>query len=72
MGDPEAIGVVVNGQPREVPAGTTVAGLLALLGVGAGRVAVEKNKDVVPRARYAEVTLAAGDKLEIVGFVGGG
>jgi thiamine biosynthesis protein ThiS len=66
------IRVTVNGQDREVPSGTTVAGLLELLGVGHGRVAVERNRDVVPRATYAQVTLAAGDRLEVVGFVGGG
>jgi sulfur carrier protein len=66
------IEVTVNGAGREVPPGTTVAGLLALLGVERGRVAVERNQDVVPRKDYDAVTLAAGDRLEIVAFVGGG
>jgi len=52
--------------------GTTVAGLLAVLGVDRGRVAVERNLDVVPKKTYDSVALAAGDKLEIVTFVGGG
>lgn len=64
--------IVVNGEPREVPAQLTVAGLLALLGVKGERVAVEVNVDVVRReAREARV-LQDGDQVEIVSFVGGG
>lgn len=66
------IHVVVNGAPREVPAGTTIAGLLAILGVERGRVAVERNHDVIPRADHELVELATGDRLEVVSFVGGG
>ena len=65
------IEVTVNGEVRHVPAGTTVAGLIALLGL-TGKVAVERNLDVVPRATHADAVLAAGDRLEIVTFVGGG
>jgi thiamine biosynthesis protein ThiS len=68
----ETIAVDVNGTGREIPPGTTVAGLLSLLGVERGRVAVERNHDVVPRKEYDAVTLEAGDRLEIVSFVGGG
>lgn len=67
----EHIAITVNGEARQVPAGTTVAGLIALLGLP-GKVAVERNLDVVPRAEHAETPLAAGDRLEIVTFVGGG
>jgi thiamine biosynthesis protein ThiS len=66
------IPVHVNGQVREIPRGTTVAGLLALLGVERGSVAVEKNQDVVPRRQYDDIVLDAGDRVEIVSFVGGG
>lgn len=68
----ETIAVSVNGTPREIPTGTTVSGLLSLLGVERGRVAVERNQDVVPKKDYDAVLLAAGDRLEIVSFVGGG
>lgn len=68
---PEHISITVNGEARQVPAGTTVAGLIATLGL-TGKVAVERNLDVVPRADHAATTLAAGDRLEIVTFVGGG
>jgi sulfur carrier protein len=68
----ETIGIRVNGAERTVAAGTTVARLLAELGLETGRVAVEKNHDVVPRRDYERTVLAAGDRLEVVGFVGGG
>lgn len=64
--------LTVNGEPYELPAPATVAGLLARLGVTAGRVAVEINEDVVPRGTYETHPLAAGDRVEIVQFVGGG
>ena len=69
-GEP-AVAVTVNGEPRSVPAGTTVRALLALLGLE-GPVAVERNRDIVPRARHASTVLAEGDALELVHFVGGG
>lgn len=62
----------INGDPHQVPAGLTVATLLAHLGVDARRVAVECNEAVVKRARYDETTLQEGDRIEIVNFVGGG
>jgi len=64
--------IVVNGKERQVPVGTTVAGLCALLEVDRGRVAVERNMDVVPRRTYDEVVLVEDDRLEVVAFVGGG
>ncbi len=49
-----------------------MAGLLGLLGVKPEHVAVERNRDLVPRARHAEATLDAGDDVEVVTLVGGG
>ena len=66
------IDVTVNGESRRIAAGTTVAALLAELGLADRRVAVERNRQVVPRAEHAHVVLAAGDQLEVVTFVGGG
>ncbi len=65
------IRVNVNGEPRRVSSGSTVATLLASMGVR-GPCAVERNREIVPRALHAETTLAEGDELEVVGFVGGG
>ena len=62
----------VNGEPLELPEGLTVAALLQHLGVRGDRVAVERNGEVVKKARHGEQRLAPGDVLEIVTFVGGG
>ncbi len=62
----------LNGELREVPDGSTVAALLAHLGVKAQRVAVEVNEVVVTKDRDQDHALQAGDAVEIVAFVGGG
>jgi sulfur carrier protein len=62
----------LNGESRQLPAPTTVAGLLVSLGLDTRKVAVERNEEIVPRSRYAEIWLQAGDSLEIVHFIGGG
>ncbi len=67
-----SIEVVINGQPRTVNQGTTIAGLIGELGLAGKPVAVERNREVVPRAQHAATELAAGDRLELVTFVGGG
>jgi sulfur carrier protein len=64
--------VKINGDLREVPEGLTIRALLDSLGLGAERVAVEVNTEVVRRARHAEHHLSDGDEVEIVTFVGGG
>lgn len=64
--------VTVNGEGREVNDEATITALLGALGLSSERVAVERNREVVPRARHAETRLAEGDHLEIVRFVGGG
>lgn len=66
------IDVSVNGKPRQLPAGTTVRGLLETLRLEPGLCAVERNGEVVPRREHDQVTLQAGDQLEVVTFVGGG
>ena len=62
----------VNGEAVELPAGATVADLLASRGKPPERVAVEVNLELVPRAAHAKHALAEGDRVEIVEFVGGG
>lgn len=64
--------ITINGEPRQVAAETTIADLLAELGLSAATVAVEVNLNLVPRARHAEHQLSAGDTLEVVSLVGGG
>ena len=68
----DRIDVVINGESRSLAAGTTVAALIAELGLADRRVAVERNREVVPRAQHASTELAAGDRVELVTFVGGG
>lgn len=65
------INVSVNGVPKDVAA-ATVAELVTALGLVGKRIAVERNGEIVPRSRYAETRIASGDRLEIVGAVGGG
>lgn len=63
----------INGNPREFQDDTlTVAGLVQRLGLMGKRLAIERNGEIVPRGSYENITLASGDKLEIVGAVGGG
>ena len=64
--------VVVNGEPRRLPEGSSVLDLLAQSGRDPRTVAVEHNGEILPRDRYASVALGAGDRLEIVHFVQGG
>jgi len=64
--------ILVNGQPEEIPEGSTLAALLAQLKLSPDRVAVERNLDIVPRDQWDSTRLVAGDRLEIVHFVGGG
>ena len=66
------IELVVNGEPREVPTGTTVAGLLVQLKMQPRLVAVERNRNLVPRGQHADCKLEEGDRIEIVTLVGGG
>jgi len=65
------ITVTINGTTHEVPADLTVKALVAHLGL-AGPVAVEVNREIIPRAEHAARAIAPGDAIEIVHFVGGG
>ena len=65
--------MTINGESKEVPqSAITVAELVAHLGLGEGPVAVELNREIVPRAQHASRAIAEGDVLEIVHMVGGG
>ena len=68
----EVLLVKVNDEAREVPAETTLAGLVEHLRLAPERLAVEHNGRVVPRADWTRVELSEGDRVEIVHFVGGG
>jgi thiamine biosynthesis protein ThiS len=64
--------LIINGEDREFSSALTVAFLIAQLGMKPDRVAVELNRNLVPRDRWDETPLSDNDKLEIVHFVGGG
>ena len=64
--------ITVNGESRTVAAGASIADLLESLGVASPRIAVERNRDIVPKAEYAATALAEGDVFEVVELVGGG
>ncbi|MGZ4790089.1 MAG: sulfur carrier protein ThiS [Terriglobales bacterium] len=64
--------LVINGEQRELPDLPTLAALVEHLGLKADRLAVELNRDIVPRANWQSTSLKSGDRLEIVHFVGGG
>jgi thiamine biosynthesis protein ThiS len=66
------ISIHLNGELREVPEGLTLAAMLDWLALPADRVAVERNREIVPRAAWEETIIQPGDRLEVVHFVGGG
>jgi sulfur carrier protein len=64
--------VTVNGEPLRMPAGASISDLLERLRVATPRVAVERNREIVPKAEYRATALSAGDVFEVVELVGGG
>jgi thiamine biosynthesis protein ThiS len=67
-----AITISVNGENRSTKPGASVSDLLRELGLNSGRVAIERNFEILPRPQWAETLVAPGDRYEIVQFVGGG
>jgi len=66
------ITITVNGENRPANPGATVVDLLRELGLNSGRVAIERNLEILPRPQWSETHLSEGDRFEIVQFVGGG
>ncbi|MBO9725795.1 MAG: sulfur carrier protein ThiS [Novosphingobium sp.] len=66
------LSLTVNGEPRRVAPGASIADLVAGIGLDPKKVAVEHNGEIAPRSTLADVPLCDGDVLEIVHFVGGG
>lgn len=64
--------LTVNGETRAFSGVDDVAGLVAALGLDARKVAIERNLEIVPRSAYGATSLADGDRIEIVHFIGGG
>jgi thiamine biosynthesis protein ThiS len=66
------ISIVVNGDNRDAKPGATVSDLLREMGLDSGRVAIERNLEILPRPMWSETRVEPGDRYEIVQFVGGG
>jgi thiazole synthase len=66
------ISITLNGEPKQCRTGMTIADLAADIGLDPAKVAVERNREIVPRSTLAGVAIADGDEIEIVHFVGGG
>ncbi|MHB8473006.1 MAG: sulfur carrier protein ThiS [Gammaproteobacteria bacterium] len=64
--------IIVNGQARQVVDGLRVSALLEMLELSGRRLAIEVNREIVPRSRFATQQLQAGDQVEIVQAIGGG
>ena len=62
----------INGEPKEFASELTLAALVEQLGMKSDRIAIELNREIAPRASWADTPLRSGDELEIVHFVGGG
>ena len=66
------IDITLNGEARLVPAGQSMTGLIESLGLDRRKVAVERNREIVPRSQYDATQLCDEDQIEIVHFIGGG
>jgi sulfur carrier protein len=66
------LALLVNGEPRSVPADCTVEGLVRTLALDRRRIAVAVNRNVIPRSDFDSRRLASGDRVEILEAVGGG
>jgi sulfur carrier protein len=64
--------ILINGATRQIAPGATVADIVTQLDLASGRFAVEVNQQIVPRSQLAARSLQTGDRVEIIGFVGGG
>src|SRR5579859_167183 len=67
-----SVNVTINGEPRHLDGALSVRDLLVRLGLDPAKIAVERNLEIVPRSKYADVTAGEGDRFEIVHFIGGG
>ncbi|MEM1379350.1 MAG: sulfur carrier protein ThiS [Pseudomonadota bacterium] len=69
---PNELTITVNGEATALPRAVSIRGVLEHLGLAEGKVAVERNREIVPRSQFDEMFVENGDALEIVRFVGGG
>ena len=72
MPDSDTIDVTINGEPRGLDQVVCLEELLVVLGLTKGKVAIERNLEIVPRSLFGKTMVEDGDRLEIVHFIGGG
>jgi len=72
VSDNGTISITLNGEPREIPAGTTIKGLFDLLELSPEGLLVERNLTVVHRSAFATETFESGDAVELMRLIGGG
>ena len=72
MPDSIATSITLNGDPYPLDGDTSLTALLERLKMRRGRVAVEINREIVPKADYDATVVRVGDQVEIINFVGGG
>jgi sulfur carrier protein len=68
----KSVKIVLNGEPREVPEGLSLAGLLKFLEIDGQKVAVELNREIVRKPEWESAKVLDGAQVEVVWFVGGG
>jgi sulfur carrier protein len=66
------IQIQINGEPRDIDAGTTLTTFVATLGQDPRGIAIERNREIVPKSGWDDCVLSDRDRLEVVVFVGGG
>ena len=66
------VAITVNGEPMRLSRGASVSDLLERLKIATPRVAVERNREILPKSQYGDTPLADGDVFEVVELVGGG
>jgi len=69
---PASLQITLNGEPHSLAGARTISDLVQQLGLDIRKVAVEKNLAIVPRSHYADTPILDHDRIEIVGFIGGG
>ena len=72
IGDFRMMQIILNGEPREIAVGTSLAAFVQTLSGDPRGIAIERNLEIVPKSDHAQTLLEDGDRLEVVQFVGGG
>ena len=68
----DSLQITLNGEPRAVAVGATLADLVTQLALDSRKVAIEQNRVIVARSQYAGTAIRTGDEIEVVAFIGGG